>query len=322
VTISAESILMSQCVMSEENHTRKFKKDWLKNHRRYFKIADITIQIDSDLAITKNTFHSKFKYFQVSGRGKDTILIWHHFSLPDLTGQDLGRELYRKPPWAIYKNNGSWLYLGISPLLKDKSLHRAVIFNSSHTCASIYNCKKEIFLKGNLHSLTMFPSDQILIARILADREGFYLHSCGINFKGQGFLFAGHSEAGKSTMARMLRGKAQILCDDRIIIRKKPKGFKIYGTWSHGDVPDISANAAPLKAILFLQKAKTNKITIINNKKEITKRLLPCLIKPFVTVDWWEKTLLVVEKVIDTVPCYVLEFDKSGKVIEILKQLL
>jgi len=308
------------CAVAREN--RKFKENWQNNHRRYFKIADITVRVESDLPINEQTFHPKFKQFEVKGPGKDNISIWHHFSLPDLDGKDLGKEVYRKAPWAIYKNNGSWIYLGILPTQGDKSLHRVATFNSDHTRARIYNDKEEIFLKGNLHSLTMFSSDQILLARVLADREGCYLHSCGVNFEGKGLLFVGHSEAGKSTMATMLKGKAEILCDDRIIIRKQPQtGFRIYGTWSHGDVPDVSVNSAPLKAILFLEKAEENRIMAINDKKEITKRLLSCLIKPFVTTDWWEKTLVLIEKVGERVPCYVLKFDKSGRVIDILRKL-
>ena len=308
------------CAVAKEN--RKFKENWQRNHRRYFKIADITIQVESDLCINEQTFHPKFKQFEVKGQGEDTISIQHHFSLPDLEGKDLGEECYRKAPWAIYKNNGSWIYLGISPTQGEKSLHRVVTFNAQHTRARIYNDKEEIFLKGNLHSLTMFPSDQILLARILADRQGCYLHSCGVNLEGKGLLFVGHSDAGKSTMATMLKGKAEILCDDRIIIRKQPTGFKIYGTWSHGDMPDVSANSAPLKAILFLEKAEENKIIAINDKKEITKRLLSCLIKPFVTTDWWEKSLLLVEKICKEVPCFVLEFDKSGAMVDLLKRFL
>jgi len=309
------------CAVARENH--KFKDDWHKEHRRYFRIADITIQVDSDLQITETTFHPKFKLFEVDGPGDDPITISHHFSLLDLDGKSLGKEVYRKTPWAIYKNNGSWVYLGISPTQGDKSLHRVATFNSEHTRARIYNDKarEEIFLKGNLDSLTLFPSDQILIARVLADREGCYLHSCGVNFQGKGLLFAGHSEAGKSTMATLLKGKAEILCDDRMIIRSKPEGFKIYGTWSHGDVPDVSANSAPLKAILFLEKADENRLIPLEDRKEVAKRLLSCLIRPFVTIDWWEKTLALIQKLAEQVPCYRLKFDKSGAVADILRKL-
>lgn len=307
------------CAVAKEK--RKFKENWKKNHRRYFKIADITIQIDSDLPITGAIFHPKFKLFEVAGPGEDTISIRHHFSLPDLKGKDLGRELYRKPPWVIYQKDNSWIYLGISSVKTDKSPRRVIVFNNDYTKTIIYNDKEEISLKYGLYSLTLFPTDQILLARVLADRQGCYLHSCGVNLEGKGLLFAGHSEAGKSTMVTMLKGKAEILCDDRMIIRKRQSGFRIYGTWSHGDVPDISSNSAPLRAIMFLEKADENRIISLEDKKERTRRLLSCLVKPFVTVEWWEKTLAIIEKISQEVPCYVLRFDKNGKVVDLLEKL-
>lgn len=307
------------CDLSREN--RKLKDSWLQKHRRYYKIADITIRIDSDLPIKDDTFHSKFRNFETSESSENAVYITHHFSLPDLSDNDLGQEIYRKSPWAVYKKDGSWIYLGISSLQGDKRLHRVAVFNHNHTRARIYNDNEEAFLKGNLHSLTMFPTDQILLARILADREGCYLHSCGVNFNGRGLLFVGNSEAGKSTMATLLKSEGEILCDDRMIIRRRPSGFKIYGTWSHGDMPEVSCSSVPLRAILFLEKSKENRIIFVDDKKEVTKRLLSCLIKPFVTADWWEKTLSLIEKIIQEVPCYLLKFDKSRMAVRLLKKL-
>lgn len=327
------------CAMAREN--RKFKENWKKNHRRYYKIADITIQVESDLPITENTFHSKFKLFEINinadshrlpaspaGRHVDTrryeadISIRHYFSLPDLDVKKLGREVYRKPPWAIYKSGNSWIYLGISSREKDKRLHQVAVFNHDHTRVRIYNDKENTFLKGELHSLTLFPTDQILLARILANRKGCYLHSCGVNFNGNGLLFAGHSEAGKSTMAALLKDEAEILCDDRIIIRKYAEGFKIYGTWSHGDIPDVSPAPASLKAILFLEKADENRAIQLRDKKEIVRRLIECLIKPFMTVDWWDKSLSLIDKIATAVPSYVLRFNRNGEVVKVLKDLI
>lgn len=312
------------CGVAREN--RKFKEDWLKTHRRYFKIADITIQFESDLPIKEDTFHPKFRHFEAPGPSGDMITLRHHFSLPDLGDEDLGVEAYRKPPWAVYKKDSSWIYLGISPIEGDKSLHSAAFFNSDHTKSHICSNKQDAFLKGNLPSLTLFSSDQILIARVLADRYGLYLHSCGVNFEGKGLLFAGHSEAGKSTIATLLKGKAEILCDDRMIIQKTLKSqresaFRIYGTWSHGDIPDVSAGSASLKAVLFLNKSDNNHIVRMKDKKLIANRLLGCLIKPFVTTDWWEKTLPLIEDIGANIPCYEMNFDKSGKIVDVLRSL-
>jgi len=307
------------CSLAREN--RRFKEKWWKDHRRYFKIAGITIQVDSDLPFGADTLHPRFKYFEADGPGQDTIRIRHHFSLPDLQGRDLGRRVYYKVPWGIYQKEGFWVYLGILPRRAGNGVYKAAVFNSSHTQAIIYHNRKELFLKGGLQSLTLFPTDQILLARILADRQGCYLHACGVNFKGRGLLFAGHSGAGKSTIARLLKGKARILCDDRIIVRRYPAGFRIYGTWSHGDIADVSSGSAPLRAIILLKKASRNRITTFRDKQAISRRLLSYLIRPFVTADWWDKTLALIEEISAGVPCYVVEFDKSGKIVDLLKKL-
>jgi len=82
------------------------------------------------------------------------------------------------------------------------------------------------YQKGGLSSLTRFATDQILIARLLADRQGCYLHSAGAIINGAGMLFVGHSDAGKSTITRLLMDaggagdiQVEILCDDRNIVR-------------------------------------------------------------------------------------------------------
>lgn len=322
---------------------------------RYYHIAGITIRLESDLPITDTTFHPKFKHFEVNGPGKDTITIRHHFSLPDLHNWDMGEEVYRKPPWAIYCNGSSWFYLGIGgnggrtikglwPGIRQRlyqrsrqkskrmesipsgsviegSIHQLAIFNYDYSNIRIYNKSEKAFHRGNLHSLTLFPTDQILLARVLAKREGCYIHASGVALDGKGILFVGHSDAGKSTMVMMLQDKAKVLCDDRIIIRRWPKGFKIHGTWSHGDVPDVSADAAPLKAILFLKQDRENRLIPLDHKQEIIKRLLACLIKPLGTADWWEKMLALVDQMAHEVPCYYLHFTKDGDVIDLLRRL-
>lgn len=322
---------------------------------RYYHIAGITIRVESDLPITDTTFHPKFKHFEVSGPGEDTITIRHHFSLPDLTDWDMGEEVYRKPPWAIYNNGSSWFYLSIggnggktikglwsriryrlyqrsrqkskgvgsisSGSVREDDIDQLAVFNQDYSNIRIYNKTERAFRRGNLLSLTLFPTDQILIARVLADREGCYIHASGVVLDGKGILFVGHSNAGKSTMVMMLQDAAKVLCDDRIIVRRWPKGFKIHGTWSHGDVPDVSADAAPLKAILFLKQDRENRLIPIDRKQEMIKRLLACLIKPLGTADWWERMLDLVDQMAREVPCYSLHFTKDREVIDLLRHI-
>lgn len=291
------------------------------NNRRYYQIAGMTIQVDADLPITDSTFDPKFKAFRVEAPGLDVISIHHHFTLPELNEEFLGKEIHRKAPWVIYRKRGYWTYLNHAGVLERDKLTRVLVFNDSYTDAQMYHNGDEVFRLGNWYSLAFLPTDQLLLAQALADRQACYLHSGAVVLAGQGLVFVGHSTAGKSTTMQMLKDKADLLCDDRNIVRLWREGFKVHGTWSHGEVPIVSPNSAPLGAILFLEKAPENRLVRLEDQKEIMHLLLAHVVKPFVTADWWGKTLPLLSELSAHVPCYTMRFDKSGEIVNSLQKL-
>ena len=327
------------CEVARE--ARAYKGTWAAAHRRYYDIAGVTVQVESDLPISDDTFDARFSSFRVDGPGADTVRVRHHFGLPAHDGSEGAEEVYRRPPWAIYRRadgageTRAWVYHGISPIVDDPTLHRIAVFNADHTHGEVYSpsAGEEAWRKGGLGALTMFSSDQILLARLLADRDGCLLHSGGLAVDGRGLVFAGHSEAGKSTTLLLVREalgeRAQVLCDDRTIVRHWPRGFAggrpgfyVHGTWSHGDVPDVSSAGVPLRAILFLEQSRGNELVAITDRKEAWPRLLATLIRPFVTAEWWHRELDVLERIADEVPCYAMRFDRSGAVVPLLEELV
>lgn len=287
---------------------------------RFYEIGGMTIRVESDLPFRDGTFQPKFKVFETTAPGPDVITIRHHYELPPWTEDDLGRLVYKKAPWAIYDRGDAWIYGGILPPPRDKGFYQIIVFSRDHSFSDVYNKDARAFRRGGLHSLTFFPTDQILMARLLADRQGCFIHSGGVSMDGRGFLFIGHSEAGKSTMVTMLRSLAEILCDDRVIVRKWPEGYRIHGTWSHGDVSDVSAGSAPLRAAFFLEKGTGNETIPMTDRRAVLPLLLGCLVKPFVTGDWWAKSLEILEGLVAAVPFYTLRFDKSGAVVDLLRR--
>lgn len=300
---------------------RQFKEDWKLNHIRYYQVAGITIQLAADHPITDDTFSPAVRAFQVQGPGTDTISLSLHFPVPPPTEYRLGKEAYRVPPWTIYRQGSAWVYLGMSSENSAQDPFALAIFDERFKKGSIYRNPDYYSSKGQM-AITAFPSDQILLTRILSDRKGCLMHSSAIIIDGKGLLFVGHSEAGKSTMLKILRGQGEILCDDRNIIRRWPDGFYVHGTWNHGELPDVSPAGAPLQAILFLDKADENRLIKITDKREYLGGVLSHVVKSLATNDWWEKTLDLAGEIVEEVPAYRLRFDKNGRVADLIGKLI
>ena len=333
-----------------------FKPEPAAPHRRFYQIAGITLQVESPLPILTTTFSAKFALFEVDGPGPDTVVLRHHFGLPGpgtgtdpAASRDAGaevvagsagcdqpaggaetgrREVYRKAPWAVYRQGGTWVYEGFTGEGAEAALHAVAVFDDDHTVGDLYSPAHvaDWWRAGGLGSLTLMPSDQIVLARLFADREACLLHSAGVVVDGHGLVFVGHSDAGKSTTVELLRrglgARLEILCDDRTVARRWPECFRVHGTWSHGDVPDVSPAGAPLRAILFLEQAAENELLPLEDRREAWRRLLATRVKPLETADWWHTEMDVLECLIAEVPCYTMRFDRGGGIVRELERLL
>ncbi|MGC2775583.1 MAG: hypothetical protein WA418_08085 [Bradyrhizobium sp.] len=292
-------------------------------HCRHFHVAGIHVRVESDFDLNSVPFKDELTAFAAGAQGGDNVTLRHCFYMPDFSAEELGAVLYRKAPWIISRKNGNWFYRGVSSDGDDPELHRIAVFNSHHTHATVYsppgyaNHLKTV----GWHSLSLLPTDQIWLAPVLADRGAVLLHSGAAILNGRGLMFVGHSSAGKSTTMTMLKDRAEILCDDRNVARRWTSGWRLHGTWSHGDVADVSSTSAPLHAILFLQQDTHNDIVPITDRKMRWRLLLATLIKPMVTAEWWRKELDVIERIVNEVPCYMMRFDKSGAIVGKLEEL-
>lgn len=305
------------CAIAKEN--RAEKKKWEKSHRRMYQLAGMTIQVDADIPFRENTFSHILKKFEIDIPGPVFLRIRHHFSLPKIIEQALGKEVYHIPPWKIFQKGSAWIYVSVPFDTNVADSSQIIVLNNAHSKAVIYHLNDYAFNKGGSNSLSWISSDQIILAHALVYKQAFYLHSSGILYNGKGLLFVGHSEAGKSTIAKMFRARGgEILCDDRVAVRKWPEGYRIHGTWSHGEVEEVSAKSAPLIGVFFLKKAEENRLAKIVDSKEIIQGLLGCLVKPLTTPEWWDKILDLLPDIAQEVPCYNLYFDRSGKVVDLL----
>jgi hypothetical protein len=71
---------------------------------------------------------------------------------------------------------------------------------------------------------------------------------------------------------------------------------------------------------MLLTQSKENRLVRVSHEEALVT-LLGCVIKPVVTREWWEKTLAVIEGIALSVPVYRMEFDKSGAIVPVLRDL-
>ena len=298
--------------------------------RRFYRIAGVTIRLESSIPFSDATFEAKFIPFSVDDPSESAAVVMrHHFALPDDAVRRLNRrrEVYREPPWAAFRADDAWVYEGILPREAPGPRGEAqtwcvVVADDEHSRIDVYHPDETAFRHGGWHSLSMLPTDQIVLARSLASRQACYLHSSAVILERHGFVFVGHADAGKTTISRQFTARgAELLCDDRNIVRRWPDGCRVHGTWSHGDIPEVSSNEAPLKALLFLKQADHNRLVPLA-ERDAFYRLTSCVVRPLVSADWWEQTLALLERLAREVSCYELEFDTSGTAPDLVASLL
>lgn len=102
---------------------------------------------------------------------------------------------------------------------------------------------------------------RIVHTLVLARQGGFLLHSASAIRNGKAFLFAGVSEAGKTTISRLAPADATLLTDEISYVRKHDAGYVAYGTPFTGELAKLGENvSAPVTALYLLAKGKENRI--------------------------------------------------------------
>ena len=105
--------------------------------------------------------------------------------------------------------------------------------------------------------------DALDIPDRLLEVKAAFLHSSFITVGGEGILFAGNKQAGKSTQAALwskYRG-ALIVNGDRAVIRLEGGGVRAYGSAFCGSSGIALDESAPVKAIVLLGQVSENTVT-------------------------------------------------------------
>jgi hypothetical protein len=119
---------------------------------------------------------------------------------------------------------------------------------------------------------------RIVHTLVLARQGGFLLHSASAIRNGKAFLFAGVSEAGKTTISRLAPSDVTLLTDEISYVRRRGNEYLAFGTPFTGELAKLGENvSAPISALYLLAKGNENRIDSIT-PGEATRSLLSNLL--------------------------------------------
>jgi hypothetical protein len=166
-----------------------------------------------------------------------------------------------------------------------------------------------------------YPIDELVMMHRLALGEGVELHALGLaDQDANGYLFLGHSGAGKSTTARLWMSQrgVRLLSDDRIILRKHGSAFRMYGTPWHGDAGVSSADSAPLSSIFFLEQAPKNELVSITPGQAAAELFARAFVPHYLPAGI-RFSLRFLDELTRSIPCATFRFLPNSSAVEAIR---
>lgn len=236
---------------------------------------------------------------------------WSGLSLPEssLSGEDRICRYYRE---------GNRWYCLTKGRTKEP-LACSVYGQDMREICCCLNGKHFLKMPENLGSiLRMIP-----IRAIYQQFGVLFFHASRICFRGHAILFAGPSGVGKTTQAGLWNRwrDAQILCNDRTLLRKAEGVWYSYAHPLDGSEPVGNSRAIPVDAVVVLRQKKENRTERLGPGKAVSALMQQLVI------DVWnpEACSKAMEDLLDLltdIPVYLLECTADERAVEILEQTL
>jgi hypothetical protein len=114
------------------------------------------------------------------------------------------------------------------------------------------------------------------------------------------------------------QGRATILNDDRIILRRREGRFWMYGTPWHGDYGGVSSQGVSLEKVFFLNHDIENHAQRKEGVAAASMLLARCF-PPMWDGPGMGYTLDLLGELAQAVPCYDLGFVPDGRVVDLIR---
>jgi hypothetical protein len=147
---------------------------------------------------------------------------------------------------------------------------------------------------------------------------GLLVHSSCVVELGVVHLFAGHSGAGKSTVAR-LSNPRKLLSDEATILKITEDGITVYDSPFRSELKPIHylQHAYPVKSIQLLNQSLQNKRVVINKADALFQLIDKVFYWPYCSEET-KRIIQLLMLLVKQVPIYELHFQKNNTFWELI----
>jgi len=231
------------------------------------------------------------------------------------------RTLFTSTPdglWTILEDSEKSHYLiSLQNVDRERDPYKMIKTDKSFADFVIYSRPNE---DNMLFPLEYPLADLAVSGHLNINKIGIILHSACISLRGKGCLFAGVSGAGKSTISEIWQrdSEAEVLTDERVIIRQHNSDLWAFGTPWHGTSEIHKNMGAPIKKIFFIKHGKENRVIPIS-KTDSANRLIVRCFPTFWNKEGMQFAVDFCSRVAQEKECYELEFVNNMSVTDYVK---
>ena len=262
-------------------------------------IAGFCISIEMNDPVTARNVREYYEDFLTSKKAEVKIYV-KYGDLP----RPVKNIIYKTVNWTLGEIGCKYFIL-----LHDlpKAFRASSIAEFDSRCKSV-----EFTAQDRTGRHLAMPFMPIFLAILLSKERGAMLHSCGILDGTKGYLFIGPSGSGKSTLANLC-GNKTILNDERIIIRKHGRQFRMYGNPWHGEKGKGGPGSAVINKIFLLRLSPQGNLIHPVNRNLACKKIVENCFLPLKGPSELSRTFKFCMELAEKIPCYNLGFTPDNK---------
>jgi hypothetical protein len=244
-------------------------------------IAGYKISIDTDTEGLDLMPSSRFTSFITEESNSDIVLKVHKssYKIPEGAERVFHAPLVEEIDgdqvktsdhfWSVYKFQKDLFIKTIFPC-SDQDKNCILKFSLTKRIWDLY-----LDFNGNATDPLEYPVDSLILYYLTVIHGDIMVHASALKYAGHGYIFTGVSGRGKTTMAQIWeKSGAEIIHDDRVIIRNTGGCFRMYNTPVYSNEKQKESK---ISRIFLIGHGSENQLIPVNGANAASLFLANCI---------------------------------------------